>query len=45
MVITRMAPKALEGSAEVAYAGNGLQWTLKAPVESIVEKSPLLEKT
>jgi len=39
-VITRVAPKALEGSAEVVYAGEGLQWILKAPIASILEESP-----
>ena len=35
MVITHLAPKALEGSASIDFAKDGFRWTLVAPVVNV----------
>lgn len=40
MVITHLAPRALEGNATLDYAITGLRWSLKAPAANIIANSP-----
>ena len=37
MVVTHLAPKALEGNVELNYEIDGLRWTLVAPTTSVTE--------